>query len=333
MAQESEIDYYAKYRELMDVPLIANDVRYALRTRMRDLVRSKGWRQPYQKLGYLKALELYKYVGTNPKTAFFNAEFPGGFMFAARDTFDLKDWRASTFYPESTQVTGSVNDAEQQSGDVNFLVDKFGAYSHNKDKWFIGEMNIGGRDIWVTGDMTSAKDIYILVSLVRTKFELVDLYTADGYVSLPDADKIEAEKNNLKLLAGEILCAIYTVAPGGACIIKIIGGELETTHKLIAIIGEYFNKLEIFKPALSSIVNLEFYVIGKERNEREMDFSLSQIRKVLDFNLETSDTSRQIGEVLKKINAHRLNLTKKIVELIEEGDYAGIAELVPVPKV
>lgn len=329
MAAEKKQD---RLGELLEKPLIKADVRYALRTRMRDLLRSRGWRRPYQKLGYLKALELYKFMDIDPKTAFFNAEFPGGFMFAARDTFDLQDWRASTFYPENARITGRVSDAEQEAGDVNFLVDTYGAYSHNKDKWFIGAMNINGKDIWVSGDMTSAKDIYILVNLVRTRFELVDLYTADGYVALSgDSGKDNAEENNMALVAGEILCAIYTVKQGGSCVIKIIGGESETTHKLIALLGTYFKRLNLFKPALSSIINLEFYVVARERNDMEMDLSLAQIRKVLNFDLEPSATSKQIGNAAAKINERRLRFNDMIVELIEAGDYAGIADLVPNP--
>lgn len=255
-------------------------------------------KQIYHGMGYFKARQLYfKAFGRKkgPKTAFFNAEMPGGFIKAALDIWPDLEWRASSFFPREDLMTLDINNPTvrgRTSDGFSFLRDKFGTFENNKERWMIGDMTFGDMKVWLDGDLTNAKSLALLIALSKSK-GLVDLYTADGGFET-EGDK-EDNENMFKLFIGEMLTGTACLAPGGTLIVKTFGGLHPITHYVVATCKKFFNKINLHKPFMSRKTNMEFYVILRDRNEEPLNLSLKEIQEFLDISL-MSNTERGQNE-------------------------------------
>nr|QBK84742.1 MAG: FtsJ-like methyltransferase [Pithovirus LCDPAC01] len=242
--------------------------------------------------GTIKGFELLSFkevkdsYGIN-NTMFFNSELPGGFIFAAKEFFELKNdnWVFCSLYPR--KVIGQTTAAERffgPEGKKRFLIDTYNLIGSNSSNWLGGSRVDGPCSYYLDCDMTKSSSIISVARLVRKKFPNgVGVYTADGGIGYDEKDrKRSKEQINSILLAGEVICGIMSVGYRGTMIVKIFSGLHEWTHQLIAFISLFFTKVTVRKIFTSNPLNRELYVIASDRNKTIPKFTTKIIDHILD---------------------------------------------------
>ena len=211
----------------------------------------------------LSELKILK--GKHEVRAFLNAELPGAFVVAlqnfvemlpARSKIDL-DWVASSYAPVIRDANGPTS---------KILGDKYGMYSKYRKNWLMGPRpNALPDDVAeVDGDVTNVMTAVILASAVHTRFAGggATLYTSDAGIDVSD-DYNRQEEKTLLLNFGQVICGIFSLAPGGCLITKQYSFFLPASRELIILVSACFEQLYIVKPVTSRPANSEIYLYGK----------------------------------------------------------------------
>lgn len=106
------------------------------------------------------------------------------------------------------------------------------------------------------GDLLKPGAFQHLLSLGR-RFDVV---TADGSVDF-ESEHAQAEACNFALVLREALVARYTLKPGGALVLKLLGADTEATWGLVQLLTDWFEGVWFDKPASSRPTNSEQYVV------------------------------------------------------------------------
>lgn len=292
--------------------------------------------EKYMSNGYFKAREIFtkmKSEGAKPKTAFFNAELPGGFLFAALDIFHNIDWVASSYKPK---------DPKRGQRGITFLEDRYQSLKNNPDRWLIDKKEINGEYVYVDGDMTGPTGVVLAVNQVKSRFKNgVDLYTSDGGFEVKGDSEIET----IRLKTGEILTGLLTVATGGSMVVKLFGCLQPWTQFLITTCIHYFEDVELFKPVLSAPTNLEIYLICTNRKKDKFSVTFETLEKIFNnikidvsinemnsLKLSPSKIKQSQIDIIKEsalgYKEDRYNAMKSVIDAIENHNFLIIEEIV-----
>jgi cap2 methyltransferase len=218
---------------------------------------TKGWLKGAELIGSPQVLA--SFPTDRPIKAYFNAELPGGFVFAANHILNGRlDWIISSFWPRSS-TTG-------QKPEADYLEDMYGLLKNNPQRNIVGTIRTKQGDnpeflFWNTGDMTDDLALKACSQLANSKLGKVDLYTADGGFGVAGKES-EQEVLSFPLILGEVKLGLSIIAPGGVIIIKMFTIFQNNTLGLIISLASYFNKIELIKPSFSSPLNSEVYFVG-----------------------------------------------------------------------
>lgn len=217
--------------------------------------------------------------------AFFNADFPGSFVFATNHLLKLYekelDWVIASYYPKS------------QQGD--FLSDQFGLMAGNPDRSLVGSITTNKGSFWSDGDLTLPGTPLRLAILARSKLGPVDFYTADGGFGVTGNENRQ-EELSLKLIRGEIETGFYSLRNGGVFLLKIFTFFSPEMLQYLELIKRSFDRFSIIKPSTSAPMNSEHYVLGIGFRK---EVSLSN-PKAVRFPTETLEISEEILQYQKE---------------------------------
>ena len=225
---------------------VVNYRRYITRTLKGQNV-TKAWLKMYEMLTETSIGE-YLLQLTDDVHCFFNAELPGGFIYALNHYFKNKhhafDWVISSYLPENTK-------------DKDFLSDDFQLLSKYPNNALVGNI----KNTWIDGDLTNPDMPDILAKLAKSILGDIHLYTADGGFDV-QGNENQQEELTLPLIRGEIECGLLSLAKGGVMIIKIFTFFTPQMFTLLVYLTRLFESYDIFKPQTSGILNSESYFIG-----------------------------------------------------------------------
>jgi len=112
-----------------------------------------------------------------------------------------------------------------------------------------------------TGNIYNIQNIKYLIKMFKGK-NSVDFITADGGFDF-SSDFNNQEDMCVKLIASEILSALYLQKPDGNLILKVFDMFNENTIKLLHVLYESYEAIHIVKPCTSRPANSEKYLICK----------------------------------------------------------------------
>lgn len=194
--------------------------------------------------------------------AFLNAELPGAFVVALQNFVEMMpgskpnvDWVASSYAPV-------IKDSGPAS---KILGDKYGMYSKYRKNWLMGPRPNALPDgvAEVDGDVTNVMTVVLLASAVHTRFGAgATLYTSDAGIDVSD-DYNRQEEKTLLLNFGQVICGLFSLAPGGCLITKQYSYFLPASRELIMLVSACFEEVYIVKPVTSRPANSEIYLYGK----------------------------------------------------------------------
>ena len=187
--------------------------------------------RPHINRAELKFHEIHALVQyRKPSTSLHLCDAPGGFLYAAVQTFGCQ-WRASS------------------------LVGGAGVPCFHK----LVRTLPNGRLVQAPsgGDVRLPE---VRAFICRQCDEPVDLITADGAFD-NEHDHANEELNSLPLFESQIRVALAVQAKDGTFILKIFDGCLLRTHELIALLRLCYQCVAIVKPVSSRSVNSERYVV------------------------------------------------------------------------
>ncbi|CAN5690261.1 hypothetical protein BH23THE1_BH23THE1_32630 [soil metagenome] len=263
---------------------------------------TKAWLKMYEILTLTPVGSALLQMG-NQVNAFFNAELPGGFIYAANHFLKtngrLFDWVIASYLPQVTHGK-------------NFLPDEFDIISKYPKRTLVGSILTNRGNFWSDGDLTNPKMPAILATLARSRLNPIHLYTADGGFDVEGQENIQ-EELSLPLIRGEVECGLRSINPGGIMIIKIFTFFTPQMWTLLVFLMRAFQNYDIFKPKTSGPLNSESYFIGigyrglnnedlavimKDPRDNETRYAIPS-KSENDFLIDkiTSFTDRQINNI------------------------------------
>lgn len=212
---------------------------------------TKAWLKMYEILTTTQVGAYLLSLG-NQINCFFNAELPGGFIYAANHFFRTHnksfDWVVSSYLPKTTQGK-------------DFLGDEFKLLTKYPKHALVGEIHTNRGKFWSDGDLTNPKVPAILATLAKSRLSPIHLYTADGGFDVQGREN-QQEELSLSLIRGEVECGLRSLSVGGVMIIKIFTFFTPQMWTMLAYLTRAFDSYDIFKPKTSGVLNSESYFIG-----------------------------------------------------------------------
>ena len=168
-----------------------------------------------------------------------------------------------------------------------------------------------------TGDIYNVENIKFLTTLIG-KRNNADFITGDGGFDF-SADFNNQEDMCFKLLASEILAALYLQKPGGTFVLKLFDIFHDKTIKLMHVLHTVYDNIYITKPFTSRPANSEKYIVCV--NFKNI-VKLSKLRDQLEACIKSDDhTKIQIAtniEVLQKIVYFNTFMVMKQIHYIQK---------------
>jgi cap2 methyltransferase len=203
-------------------------------------------------------------AGAADVKAFCDAELPGAFVVAVNHYVRTQrpgvsfDWVASSYMPDA---------ASRSAADSTILGDSYGIYARNRDHWLMGPPPNAQPEKAqpITGDLTDADVVATLADAVRLRFAATrgaTLCTGDAGIDVSEDYNRQEELTSL-LNAGQILCAVLAMAPGGCLVMKQYTFVTRFSRSLIALMAALFDEFYVTKPLTSRPANSEVYLVGK----------------------------------------------------------------------
>lgn len=225
---------------------------------------TKAWLKMYE---ILNNTQVGPYLLRIPDTinCFFNAELPGGFIYAANHFFKNKnksyDWVVASYLPQNVQGK-------------DFLADTFSLLFKYPQNALVGAIQTNQGRVWSDGDLTNPKVPNILATLAKSRLGPIYFYTADGGFGVEGREDLQ-EELSLPLIRGEVECGLRSLSLGGVMIIKIFTFFTPQMWTMLVYLMRAFDNYDIFKPQTSGILNSESYFIGiGYRGLTDLDLSI-----------------------------------------------------------
>lgn len=210
---------------------------------------TKAWLKMYEILIKTMVGPYLLQLGNNIN-CFFNAELPGGFIFAVnhflRTNNKSFDWVIASYLP----MTGT-----------GFLEDDFHLLSEHPDHALVGRILTNQGAFWSNGDLTNPKIPAILATLATSRLSPIHLYTADGGFDVQGRES-QQEILSLPLIRGEVECGLRALSIRGVMIIKIFTFFTPQMWTMLVFLTRLFDNYDIYKPQTSGPLNSESYFIG-----------------------------------------------------------------------
>ncbi len=208
------------------------------------------------------------------------AEGPGSFIQATmfyREVFGSK-WKNDKYYAVTLHP-------EDEGHYVPPLEKEFiNYYEKEKPERFVMHKTYtkqvaGGFKDKDNGDITDIKTINLFGGQMKSK---ADFVTADGGTEWGQENTQEQEA--YRLIFGQILAALKVQKKGGHFVCKIFESFTRTTVKMIKILSEFYDEVELCKPYTSRPSNSEKYIIcmGFKYNDSDK-FYKNAIEKLEDI--------------------------------------------------
>lgn len=163
-----------------------------------------------------------------------------------------------------------------------------------------------------SGDLTQIETTNSIVDYT-SQYGKFNIITADGGIDSSD-DYENQETKNSKLLFFQIFTMLRTISLGGKFIVKVFDCFTEESIKLLYILFESFQYVEIIKPLLSRPCNSEKYIICIGFKECSQKFNLLS-RDISELRIEPSKVF--IDRIVKLNNEFALEQIKNIKLHIE----------------
>lgn len=197
--------------------------------------------------------QLGQYILNQPEiNAFFNAEFPGAFIYAVHHFAQQHNrkfrWVIASYLPRSKLGQDFLEDHYR-------LLEKYPSNS------LVGEIKTNKGVFWSDGDLTQPRMPAILAQLAKSKLGRINLYTADGGFDVGGRENLQ-EELSLPLIRGEIETGLLSLSEGGCFVLKIFTFFTPQMRSLLVLLMRLFHQFDIFKPQTSGRLNSESYVIG-----------------------------------------------------------------------
>lgn len=251
---------------------------------------TRAWLKMYE---MLTQTPLGESLPANTK-AFFNAELPGGFVFATNHYLKTHgknlSWLIASFQPRTAQ--------EKYIGDI------FGIMQANPDKTLSGRISTNRGVFWSTGDLTDKLMTQILAQLAGPG--TIDLYTADGGFDVTGRENLQ-ETLSLPLIQGEINTGMQVLKVGGNMVLKIFTFFTPEMWANLVRLMRAFNNYTLYKPTTSNPLNSEVYFIGLNfMGDQVGDVAPEQILNTLssaEANFIWQNMQNLVGAQINAINA------------------------------
>lgn len=205
---------------------------------------SNSWLKMYEIMSY------YKLLDDRSRYYFANCEMPGSFIMA------FNHYNSTMLNSKVEWYASSILSSDQTN---NYFGDRYMLLSNYPSRWLMSNTNNGD-----TTSMSNIVDISIKL-LQRTNNRLVDLYTSDGGLDV-SSDYNNQEVLGFKLLIGQVVMGLHTLASNGNLVIKMFTYFEPLSLSLLYILSSIFNELNICKPMSSRSTNSEVYVVCKGYN-------------------------------------------------------------------
>lgn len=212
---------------------------------------TKAWLKMYE---MLNLPDVAQHLIRPQINCFFNAELPGGFVFATNHWIskfagdsEFK-WFISSFYP-------------QNPDGKDFLGDTFGLIENNSNNSLVGPIGTNMGKFWSGGDLTNPKVPEALSTLANSVMGGVDLYTSDGGFDVTGRENSQ-ERLSVKLILGEVETGLRSLNQGGVFILKLFTFFSPEMRTLLLLLYDLFETPHLYKPFTSGPLNSEIYFIG-----------------------------------------------------------------------
>lgn len=264
--------------------------------------------------GWLKGMDILHHISFKGGKVFFNAELPGGFVFASNHYTQMNslpfDWLIASWMPMNRQRAQKP------------LEDIYGIMAANKYHSLVGEVETSMGKYWIDGDLTRMYTAELLSTLVVNSMGRVNLYTGDGGVDV-EGKEAEQELLNMRLIYNEFKTGILCLDIGGTMVVKFYTAFNPEMRSLLAYVETFFMSVEYYKPPTSSPYNSEQYFIGrnfKGPSSWDEKRSLNSIISAEKYNELVARVQSQIstlkqlfeGEGISEEGEEEYNFLKKI---------------------
>lgn len=249
--------------------------------RVRDAHRSLGISTTGISNAWLKAYEMFDrerlLVGLDPArdVIFFNAELPGSFIIAAIQWLsDAKErgivrsatfpmWLASSLHPlvQLRGPRGPRGSSTEPLGDI------YSMWRNNPRHWLI-EPGAEGLAKSGTGDLRSVEECQRIACRVKYRSGGgVALYVSDAGIDYDPSRRNKPQRRQeteaASVHAGQVLCCLDTLRPGGCALMKFYTVTRPWTFSLLTFLAEIcFDESHLVKPPSSRPINSEVYFVG-----------------------------------------------------------------------
>lgn len=142
-----------------------------------------------------------------------------------------------------------------------------------------------------TGDIYNVAN----VKAFSAKCSGYDVVTADGGFDF-SSDFNSQERNVLRMLVAEVLCAVLTLRQGGVFVFKAFDTLSRATACIVQILVECFDEVSCVKPLSSRPANSEKYFLCRGYNRSEGLAWVAPLEKIL--GNEGGDTDRSITDAV-----------------------------------
>lgn len=233
-----------RYKKVSNVLDYCRDLRRIITNKYNAQNVSNSWLKMYEILSY------YNLLDNRSKYYFANCEMPGSFIMAFNHYNHTilngkVEWYASSIIPSNNSN--------------NYFGDRYMLYTNYHSRWLISNSNNGDTTI-----MSNIVDISIKL-LQRTDNRLVDLYTSDGGLDV-SLDYNNQEYIGFKLLIGQVVMGLHTIANNGNLVIKMFTYFEPLSLSVIMLLSSIFDELYLCKPMSSRSTNSEIYIVCKGYN-------------------------------------------------------------------
>jgi 23S rRNA (uridine2552-2'-O)-methyltransferase len=166
----------------------------------------------------------------------------------------------------------------------------------------------------IKGDMTKKETIEKLMELIPSKADAVICDASPNISGVWEVD----HTRSIELTTIALMTATKLLKKDGNFVVKVFQGSLFNDY--VALLKNYFKKVQTTKPKASRDVSAEVYVVGKRFLDKPFDRNLkSPILKLIDFKaIDGEEKDEEKIKIIEGVQEDKGLMIKKIKELRKE---------------
>ena len=166
----------------------------------------------------------------------------------------------------------------------------------------------------IKGDMTKKETIEKLMELIPSKADAVICDASPNISGVWEVD----HTRSIELTTIALMTATKLLKKDGNFVVKVFQGSLFNDY--VALLKNYFKKVQTTKPKASRDVSAEVYVVGKKFLGKPFDKNLkSPILKLIDFEaIEGEKEDKEKIKIIEGVEEEKGLMIKRIKELRKE---------------